>query len=253
MNKNKKIIGLTGPSQFSSDCRDMITDYLGAIAIDINQNGPDIDRVAGFCDAFVFAGGVDIFPYTLNPENAPRNQAKHIQHGNHYTKFDRKRDLREVRLIELAKKSGKKILGICRGHQLLLAKIGFNLIDDISGYSDIAHQPQGIELQEAPIHYIDSFGANGNKFINKNDLVNSFHHQAIHLPPNWEEFCPSVGVEILGTAHTIFQSQKRDEEKIIELARSNDFICCQWHPECDWHINETSKRVLAEFKNMIEA
>jgi gamma-glutamyl-gamma-aminobutyrate hydrolase PuuD len=248
---SKLVIGITGPSVHTPAVREMVSKYFDAIPLDINQNGDDIDQIASLCHHFILAGGNDIYPLSLEHER------RELCPGNNYSKFDRARDRREFRLIDLALKQNKKVLGICRGHQMLLSHAGLYLIPDISSYTDVCHNPSGVEVNDEPIHYLDSVG-NGDDFVKDNEAVNSFHHQAILMSP---KDAYEVGIEVLATAPTIWKTNKNIGQNIIELARRQfnkdgkhhmpDFISCQWHPELSWQDNEPSARVLEYFKKMI--
>lgn len=235
----KPIIGITGASQFTPQVRDMVERFFNAIPLDIMQNGKeDLTRIANFCHGFIFAGGVDLFPSTLGRE---------VQVGLAYTKFDKRRDLREKILIDIAAEQGKKIFGICRGHQMLLSHAGLYLIPDISRYSDVCHNPRDIEVQGEPIHYIHGVG-NGIEEFAKREMVNSFHHQGILF--QGEENAAQKQVEVLGVSTTTYESERNEEQQIIELARGKNFLCCQWHPEADWESVESSEKVLKMAKNL---
>lgn len=240
----KKIIGITGPSIFTESLRNTVVDFFGAIPLDINQNGDDIGRVASMCDSFIFGGGVDIFPTSL------KGLQREVENGHYYSKFDKRRDLRELALIAHAAETGKKIFGICRGHQMLLSNAGMYLLEDISSYSTVCHNPKEIEVQDEPIHYLHGFG-NGIEEFGKLHLVNSFHHQAIHHCPATAAQC---GVDILGVSHTVYGKStgkhKTDPQFIVELARGKNFLSCQWHPEHDWHNVVPSRKVLQMAKDM---
>ena len=239
---NKKIIGITGASQFTPQVREMVEKYFKAIPLDIMQNGSDdLTRIASVCDGFIFAGGVDICPTSLEHEK------REVQNGLGYTKFDVKRDKRELTLIEIAAAQKKNIFGICRGHQMLLAHAGLHLIADISRYSEVCHNPRDIEMQGEPVHFIEGVG-NGIKEFAEQTLVNSYHHQAIRFDGKVE--ANLFGVEVLATSHTIYADHKTPEELIVELARGAGFLSCQWHPEADWNSVESSEKVLGMAKQM---
>jgi len=237
-NTKKPVIGITGPSQFTAQVREMVSDFFGSIPLDINQNGyNDLKQIAEVCDGFIFAGGVDLFPATLDRE---------ILTGKGYSKFDRKRDLREINLIKIAGEQGKSIFGICRGHQMLLSNRGLYLIPDISGISDVCHSPREIETNNEPIHFVRGIGKGVAEF-GERELVNSYHHQAILYGDKAKQ---NKEVEILGISSVSFARGENTGVKIVELARGDGFLSCQWHPELDWKNVESSKKVLTMAKKM---
>lgn len=240
---SKKIIGITGLSAYSPQIRSMVEKFFGAIPLDIMQNGrDDIERVASFCDAIILAGGVDIYPLNL-PDK------RELTRGCGYSRFDQMRDRREKILLDVCAEQGKKVLGICRGHQMLLSLAGLYLMPDIT-HGDVIHNPRDIEVNDEPIHYVEGVGKGKTEFFEM-EGVNSFHHQAIRFDGIKEAF--ELGVEVLGIADVTYQNGRVESEQIIELARgrNNNFISCQWHPEVDWENVEPSKMVLEAFKKMI--
>lgn len=238
----KKIIGITGPSAYSPKVRQMVEKHFKAIPLDIMQNGEeDLTRVASFCDAFILAGGVDIYPLSLEHEK------RDVQRGKCYTKFDRSRDRREQALIDIIAKQGKKVFGICRGHQMLLSHRGLYLMPDISS-SDVCHNPRDIEVDGEPIHFVEGY-QNGIKEFFEQEVVNSFHHQAILYQGG--EDAKHKGVEILALAQMDYEATNSEATFAIELARGDNFLSCQWHPELDYEDNQASRKVVDAFIKMI--
>jgi gamma-glutamyl-gamma-aminobutyrate hydrolase PuuD len=243
-NKHKRIIGVTAPSIFSDQVNEMISEYFDAIPLLINQDKPeDIKRVFDLCDAVVLAGGRDIHPSTI----IENGESREMLRGQNYSKFDLCRDKRELELIKLSEESGKKILLICRGFQLMMVHKGFYLYPDIS-WSDVAHAPNGVEVESDPVHYVRCLGAAKKEFF-ENSLVSSFHHQAIAFVEPSEAL--KTGVEILGVSTLSFKTQKQAAILNIELARGDNWIGGQMHPETDWGNNVSSQIILNKFKEMM--
>lgn len=76
-------------------------------------------------DGIVFAGGADVDPTFYGQE-------PHMNLGMTY----RKRDLFEIALLKGAVQSGKAILGICRGMQLINIGLGGTVYQDLSENPD---------------------------------------------------------------------------------------------------------------------
>ena len=112
-------------------------------------------------DGLLLCGGNDIHPSYYGQEI----------NGAH--SFDTERDKAEFNLIRAFMDTGKPILGICRGHQLLNVALGGTLIQDLKNTS--SHLSQG---DEDLIHSVDATGFMAELF-GKTLVVNSSHHQAI--------------------------------------------------------------------------
>jgi putative glutamine amidotransferase len=87
--------------------------------------------------------------------------------------FDQARDAREFKILKAFLDTGKPILGICRGMQLLNVVLGGTLIQDI--LEKEAHTPtNGVDL----VHSACAKGILEEIYGNEL-LVNSSHHQAV--------------------------------------------------------------------------
>lgn len=142
-------------------------------------------------DLIIFSGGEDINPAIYGQENR-------------YSSFNIVRDAVEIKILRLALEMDKKILGVCRGHQLINAYLGGELIQDIVSEKGMWH------LGWHPIKFINDGGNLINFFPNG---VNSMHHQAVKIP----------GENLIPTS--------LHEDKTIESTESNNIITTQWHPE----------------------
>jgi len=259
----KKLIGLTGPSSFTSDCVEMVEDFFDADFVLLYHNKMEhLAHWIDVCDGFIVAGGVDIHP-TMYSEN--------IWNNSNLSKFDLKRDCREMFLVDKCIQHRKPLLGICRGHQLIGVRYGMVLIADLSG-SATCHQPQrqGITLDKSePMHsvrilHVDEFfelfkhaaTAPERKIMrevlvetpNEKLWVNSFHHQGIIYNPK-RDYAKQDGVRIWGVARAEIPQVVKE---IIEMMQGDTWLSVQFHPEYDWKENSASRAVLERFKEMID-
>ena len=183
---------------------------------------PDLDDDILACymdemDGLVLQGGADLAPETYGEEPIGRWLG------------DRKRDLYEIRLIELALERNLPILGICRGMQLLNAFYGGTLYQDLGTQINptIVHRDavQYDSVHHSVEHAKDSLLAE--VYQTKTMLVNSVHHQ---------------GVKVLGTDLVV--ESVCLEKNLVEAFRyrnlSEQFVwAVQWHPEFNHSLKGT--------------
>lgn len=151
---------------------------------------PDIEVVKK-ADLVVFTGGEDINP-------------KLYGESNRYSGFNDDRDTAEIEVFQWCLELNKKMLGICRGHQLLNALTGGHLVQDL--YHDL-HQTHGGN------HAIEDM-VSGSQWIVPNSFitVNSMHHQGV--------IEPGRGLTPTSWFRGVFES-----------CESDNIITVQFHPE----------------------
>lgn len=140
----------------------------------------------------IFSGGADISPKIYGEKNT-------------YSSVYLERDIFEVSLLKSAINKGLKIIGICRGHQLINAVLGGTLIQDfvIEGYKR--------HCNPHPIELVNGGGVLKNVPTGR---VNSIHHQAVK----------KIGDGLIITSM---------HKEVIESTESKDgrIITVQCHPE----------------------
>ncbi len=147
-------------------------------------------------DLLIFTGGSDISPVWYGREEISNS------HG-----IDVIRDAKEIASLTLALKYPDiKILGVCRGHQLVNAYLGGELIEDLSEVTDT----HGIGKHGAyhELEIVDNNSIIATYF----NLVNSMHHQAVISPGKGQRVTSKVG-------------------DIIESTESDRILTVQFHPE----------------------
>ena len=148
----------------------------------------DIYRIKQL-DLIIFSGGSDINPRIYGQKNT-----------NSLT--DDSRDVRELWILEKAIEQNVKILGVCRGHQLINAYLGGILAQDLYHVLNIFH---------GSFHSLFFLG---NSIIRDSfpNGVNSLHHQGVLLQGD--------GLKIT----SVFK-------KVIESTENDNIISVQCHPE----------------------
>ena len=153
----------------------------------------------------IFTGGEDINPAIYSQKN---------RHSN----FNPLRDTAEIEVLRRALKLGKKILGVCRGHQLINAWLGGELVQDI-----------GIELNEVhdgnhAIEVLDESGVIPNIY----NEVNSMHHQGV----------VKVGEGLRPTTYW---------KGVYESTEGDNILTVQFHPEWMYTHNTFAELTLWDY------
>ena len=226
---NQPVIGIFGSRNDPKTMQCIRINYMTSISaaggipllMPMYASREEYARLADMLDGFLFAGGDDIHPSRYGEIILPECGA-----------IDIERDESEMIAFPEVYKTGKPILGICRGIQTLCVATGGTLIQDIPSATGtrIAHQ------QKAPgsemTHYVSLDRSSLLYSITGIDRykVNSFHHQAVKT--------------------TSLQVSGHSEDGIIEVIedRSHPFLIgVQWHPEYMSVSDEPSRRLFAAF------
>ena len=182
-----------------------------------------IDEFVFRCDGFLFTGGVDIDPCRYGEEKKPT--CGDIQPN---------RDTLEFKVFKKAFESGKPILGICRGAQLVNVALGGTLYQDLPTEieSDILHrQKEGILDYSHKIKVVKGtplYALMGEERIKGN----SFHHQAIKKL--------GEGLRVMANA----------DDGVVEAVwyEGDRYLrAYQWHPERLYEADDFNKRIFDDF------
>ena len=158
------------------------------------------------CDGFLFCGGGDVTPLLFGEE--PRKGIGET---------DITLDIFQIRLMRNILKTGKPILAICRGLQILNIACGGTIFHDLREVPDCINHMQNSASRKDVSHKV-SFepGSRLHRLFGDFAYTNSFHHQAINLP--------GEGIAIAGkTGDGIIEA--------IEIPTLPFVIGVQWHPE----------------------
>lgn len=220
------ICGLIDNKQFVSDA------YIHAIkaanglpiVLPLVKSKEAIADYTKLCDGFLFCGGADITPLLFGHE-----PAKGIG------QTDISLDLFQIRLMCSVLHSGKPILAVCRGMQILNVACGGTICQDIDLLEEksINHMQKSFSRKDIS-HKVT--------FVPKSKLhhilgdfayTNSFHHQVLD----------SIGENLIVTGQT-----SDGIVEAVEMPSRSFVVGVQWHPESMY---ETSSGMRALFQAFI--
>lgn len=171
------------------------------VAIPTVSSAEEARAVIDVLDGIVFSGGEDVCPAWYG--EAVLNETVEV---------DTLRDFSDSLLAKTALASGKPILAICRGEQLLNVVMGGSLYQDIP-----AQLPQAVTHGGGALHKIKpQAGTVLARLYGTDSLeVNSYHHQAVKDP--------APGIRIAAYS----------PEGIVEAYETDQVLAVQFHPEKD--------------------
>lgn len=199
------------------------------VMLPLTSEAEALDEIAQSYDGFLFPGGQDVTPALYGQEKSPECG-------------ETCEDLDEMSkaLFERILGTGKPILGICRGLQLLNVLLGGTLYQDLPTEhpSEVEHHMRppydavthSVEVaQDSPLHAL----------LGRTSLgVNSYHHQAVR------DLSPQL------------RAMARSEDGLVEAAwmPGKQFLWAfQWHPEFSYKTDESSRRIFKAFVNACAA
>lgn len=198
---------------------------VGAVPV-ILAAGPDTDHdaltsVMDRCDAVVATGGGDVDP-DLYAGALPAGPDRLME-------VDPARDIAELAVVQYARAQGKRVLGVCRGAQLLAVMGGGTLIPDLVEKGIEGHWDE--ERQYEPVHAVHAEpGSLAAVVLGDLRQVNSIHHQAVTDP----------GQTLRATAWS--------DDGVIEAVEAQGLLGVQWHPE---RLSAEDPRHLAPFRWLV--
>lgn len=187
--------------------------------IQLSEHDNNADAIKNY-DALILSGGVDIHPkfYKNGKTNYPHAPGK----------FNEKRDEFEIELFQLAQKTNKPVLGICRGLQLINCIYNGTLRQDLGDELNKIHKAEIINhTQKDKAHGLDiEEGTVLHDIVKAGRLaVNSAHHQAIDKPGEGLKVnCHSDDGLIEG-----FEREHPNGKPFL--------LAVQWHPERMYKFN----------------
>lgn len=186
-----------------------------------------VDSLMAHLDGIMITGGGDIETKRFNGQDHPRVYG-----------VDPKRDHLEIELVKASVASGKPLLGICRGIQIINVSLGGDLYTDIQDQrkNSIKHDWFPDFPRDRLSH---SINIKSGSYLNQiytctTAEVNSLHHQAIR----------NLSGELTATAFA-----PDDVIEAVEIDSHPFFLGVQWHPEWLFSFETTQKL----FKTFVEA
>lgn len=168
-------------------------------------------------DGFIFCGGGDIDPIYYNQQKQPQ-----------ISNVCPERDEFEYKLFRAIYKTGKPILGICRGMQIINVFLGGSLSQHVEGHMQEEENyvpTHEVALTEgSPLHKLSK---------SKKFSVNSFHHQAIY-----------------SLAESLIVDARCSNDRCIEAFHmpAHKFLYgLQWHPEALFDTCKVSQGIFHTF------
>lgn len=187
------------------------------VILPVKIDEADMEPYLNMCDGFLFSGGIDISPSYYNEE-------PHLKLGQ--TSLDL--DKTQITFMQKALKTGKPILGICRGHQVLTVATGGTLYQDLSEHEGtyVKHfqETHNGDYSHKVTLEPDSLISG---LFDKTIYTNSFHHQS----------AKDLGEGVRAIAYS--------QDHIIEAIQVENHkfaLGIQWHPEAMFAHGDESMR-----------
>jgi putative glutamine amidotransferase len=203
-----------------------VIEYFGGVPVILPAvNNKLIENHINLISGLILSGGGDVDPLYFNKEPNPSCGL-----------ITPERDFYEIELIKKYEKTGKPLLAICRGVQVLNIAYGGSIYQDI--YSEL--QKELIKHEQLapkwyPTHSVEINTESKLYKIFKEKIirVNSFHHQAVNIPAD------------------DFNVTAVSSDGIIEAIehKNLDWIGVQWHPECMAEKISMQKNIFEYFIN----
>ncbi|RZF26443.1 peptidase C26 [Paraburkholderia sp. UYCP14C] len=159
-------------------------------------------------DGLLLQGGADVSPQTYAEAAV-----------SHEWPGDRVRDMYELELLHEFVESGKPVLGVCRGCQLINVAFGGTLYQDIATEVPTAnaHVNENYDQHRHGVHFPDG-STLLNMFPGRRDgIVNSIHHQAV------KTLGRDLNIEAVSASDGIIEA--------VRYRRAPFVMGVQWHPE----------------------
>lgn len=182
-----------------------------------------LDHCLTLCHGLLLTGGHDVSPTLYGATPTP-------QCGTPCPE----RDKMEWHLLNKAIHSNKPLLAICRGIQLINVFFGGTLYQDIPTEhpSALTHKMKPPYNRTAHKVHIRK-GTTLHRILGVEELnVNSYHHQAVHLP------APNLNILARADDNIV---------EALEVPNMRFAIAIQWHPEILFRTDTYSRKLVEAF------
>jgi len=189
------------------------------VILPYTDDDAQINEYVKLFDGFLFCGGGDLDPKYYNEEILPKT-----------ANISSKRDEFEFRMFHAIYPTGKPILGICRGEQVINVFLGGTLYQHIEGHTENCGRGRG---ERAHSVSVDEKGLLFDLIGRNSLLTNTYHHQCVKRLAD-PLACDAVS-----------------EDGYVEAFHSLEHPFClgvQWHPEL-YHDEDDSANIFKAFVN----
>lgn len=163
-----------------------------------------LEEILQAVDALILVGGGDV-----NCDRYKEAPAVTLQEVDHV------RDDMELYAAQWAVRNKVRVLGVCRGAQILAVATGGSLHQDLpaAGYHGHLSHLQGATFGAMRHRVLIRKGTLAEQVLEGVDEVNSHHHQAISDPGS------------------LLQATGWSDDGVIEVVEAENALGIQWHPE----------------------
>ena len=169
-------------------------------------------------DGLLLTGGGDVDPSRYDTYVAPE-----------VYDLDPERDALEIDAFRTARAHGRRVLGICRGIQIMAVASGGSLHQHLPTAGFEHHWEES--LQYEPVHeVIADAGSLAAVALGGTVKINSIHHQAVREPGDG------------------LRASAWSDDGVIEAIEGDEMLGVQWHPE---RLLDSDARHLAPFRWLV--
>ena len=193
------------------------------ILLPYTEDAATMKHFVDLCDGFFFIGGPDVEPARYGETRKPTCGESVPE-----------RDALEFEMFRLIWPTGKPILGVCRGCQLINIALGGTLWQDIPTDvgSELTHRQEKPYNRHAHAMILEADTPLQQLLGETRIAVNSIHHQAIRTL--------GKGMKIMAKAPDgVIEAAYLPGERFVQVI--------QWHPERTIHADEYSRKIFKAF------
>lgn len=215
------ICAISDNKQYVSDAYIQAIKSVGGlpIVLPLVKSKTIIQDYVNLCDGFLFCGGGDITPLLFGQEPA---------YGIGPT--DISLDLFQIRFMKSIIETGKPVLAICRGMQILNVACGGTIIQDLNqtNLETINHMQTSLSRRDISHKVFFEAKTKIQHLLGDFAYTNSFHHQAI---------------DRLGTGLIVSGTTGDEIIEAIEMPSHSFVMGVQWHPESMYDSTSNMKQL----------